>query len=73
VTSVAPSAPLPPMAANGSMPNNEPHRIKTPAVKGRCGRERCAGGWRLRGPRRNQSVRPVHVSSQKSEADAQAS
>ena len=34
VASVAPSAPMPPVAANGTMPSNEPHRIKTLAVKG---------------------------------------
>ena len=32
--SVSPSAPLPPAAANGTMPNNEPRRIRTLAVKG---------------------------------------
>jgi hypothetical protein len=34
VASVAPSAPLPPVAANGTMPNNEPRRISTIPVKG---------------------------------------
>ena len=34
VASVAPSAPLPPMAANGTMPNNEPRKIRTLSVKG---------------------------------------
>ena len=34
VASVSPSAPPPSTAANGTMPNNEPRRIKTLAVKG---------------------------------------
>ena len=34
LASVSPSAPLPATAANGTMPNNEPRRIKTLAVKG---------------------------------------
>src|SRR3954463_548839 len=34
VSTVSPTAPLPPAAANGTMPNNEPRKIKTLAVKG---------------------------------------
>ena len=34
VSTVSPNAPLPPAAANGTMPNNEPRKIKTLAVKG---------------------------------------
>ena len=33
-SSVSPSAPMPATAANGTMPNNEPRRIRTLAVKG---------------------------------------
>jgi hypothetical protein len=34
VSSVSPAAPLAPTAANGTLPNNEPRKIKTLAVKG---------------------------------------
>jgi hypothetical protein len=34
LSSVSPVAPMPPAAANGTMPNNEPRKIKTLAVKG---------------------------------------
>ena len=34
VASVSPAAPPPPTAANGSLPNNEPRKVKTLAVKG---------------------------------------
>jgi hypothetical protein len=34
VSSVSPVAPMPPAAATGTMPNNEPRKIKTLAVKG---------------------------------------
>jgi hypothetical protein len=34
IASVSPAAPPPPTAANGTLPNNEPRKIKTLAVKG---------------------------------------
>ena len=51
--SVSPSAPMPAGTGNGTMPNNEPRRIKTLAVKGDAGRQRrrCRSGASAPPPR----------------------
>ncbi len=55
VASVSPAAPPPPAAANGTMPNNEPRKIKTLAVKGDARQRRRSGE---RGSARGQTGAP---------------